>query len=117
MRLGKMVRGAMCLFALLALCGALPLGVAAADPAPKPDLRYVITRLGDQPAVLPPSGPATTGNTVQSFAFSGQGRITVAGEPGALGLALTGDFAQPDRVHMTLTLSDPSSGETIPIEV
>lgn len=113
----RLLRGVVSLLVVIALWCALPLGAAAADTAPKPDPRYVITRLGDQPPVLPAIAPATA-TQVQSFKFSAQGTISIAGPGGGdLRLTMTGEFAAPDRAHMTVTLMDPKSGETIPLEM
>jgi hypothetical protein len=103
---------------VLVLWCALPLGAAAADPPPKPDPRYVITRLGDQAPVLPAPGPGTTATQVQSFKFSAQGTISIAGPDGGdLQLKMTGEAALPDRFHLTVTLIDPMTKETLPIEM
>jgi hypothetical protein len=118
MQSGKILRGLACLLTVIMFWCALPLGAAAADPTPKPDLRYVITRLGDQPPVLPTIGPGTATAQVQSFKFSAQGVISIAGPDGGdLRLAMTGEFAMPDRLHLTVTFTDPQAGEIIPIEL
>lgn len=118
MRLGRVFRGVTCVLAVLALWCALPLGAAAADTAPKPDPRYVITRLGDQAPVLPAIGPGTAATQVQSFKFSAKGVISIAGPDGGdLRLAMTGEVALPDRFHLNVTLTDPIAGDTVPIEM
>lgn len=90
-----------------------PLTAAAADPVRFPDIRYVITRLGDQPVLVAPTAN-TAATSVQSFRFSAQGQITAKGEKGALKIGLKGEAASPDRVHMTLTLTDTTSSTPIP---
>ncbi len=125
MRVRRMVRGLMVVVSLSLLAILLPVGVGAADPARSPDPRYIITRLGDQPPAAPVAAPMTTPTTPttpmttaptlpQSFRFTAQGRITVTSTPGDLMLTIKGEFAKPDRLHATLTLSDSSSSDTIP---
>jgi len=126
MRVRWIVRGLMMVMSMsmsMSLLAVMaPVGVGAADPAGKPDPRYIITRLGDQPPVAAVAAPMTTPTTPtatapmlpQSFRFTAQGRITVKGTPGDLMLAMKGEFAKPDRLHATLALSDSSSSDTIP---
>src|SRR5436305_9937034 len=119
MRLGKGLRGFLGAIGMLFLIGALPLAVAAADPSPVPDSRQVITRLGDQPPAGLPAAVAQS-TMLQSFRFTAQGRISAPGEPGDITLAMTGEFAMPDRLHATLkaTLHDTNSNDSVgPIEL
>jgi len=117
MKVGRIFRWVL-VFATLGLFALmLPVGVAAANPTVPPDPRFVITRLGDQPpaAATAAAAPMTTAVTPpKSLRFTAQGRITVKGTPGDLMLAMKGEFASPDRLHATLTLSDSSSSDTIP---
>lgn len=118
MRLRRGFRLPMSGVALLLLIGALPMSVAAADPAPRPDPLHVITRLGDQP---PAGTPAVAkASAVQSFRFSARGRLTVPGESGDLTLTMSGEFALPDRLHaaLTLKLQDKTTSDTVgPLEL
>jgi hypothetical protein len=108
------LRGVMTAVLIVLIGGLLPLAVAAADPSAGPDPRLVVTRLGDQPPVAPPSVPGGAA-MLQSFHFSAQGKITVSGtSPDTLSLTMNGDFAMPDRLHATLTVSDTASTDTIP---
>jgi hypothetical protein len=112
----RTLRGLIWILAVIALWCVAPLAAAAADPGPKPDPRYVITRLGDQGPALPVLPPGASATQVQSFKFSSQGRITIAGESGELRFTMTGEVAMPDHIHLTLTLTDPDTGELLPLE-
>lgn len=114
MRVRALLRGVMTAVLIVLVGGLLPLAVAAADPSAKPDPRLVVTRLGDQPPAGPPSAPGAAA-MLQSAHFSAQGKITVSGSsPDVLSLTMNGDFAMPDRLHATLTVSDTASTDTIP---
>jgi hypothetical protein len=97
----------------LLLGGLLPFAAAAAAPPTGIDPRLIITRLGDQaPAgVVSAPGAATM---LQSFHFVAQGALTISGESDTLSLAMSGDFAMPDRLHATVTVTDSVSTDTIP---
>ena len=116
MRVRRIVRGLIFLVSLSVITFMMPAGIAAADPSSSPDLSHFITRLGDQP----PAAPAATAPTKpaivqpQSFRFTAQGRITVAGTPGDVMLTMKGEFAKPDRLHAMLMVSNASSSDTIP---
>jgi hypothetical protein len=114
MRVRAPLRGLMMVVLTLLVGGLLPLAVAAADPSAGPDPRLVVTRLGDQPPAASPSVPGGAA-MLQSFHFSAQGKITVGGtSPDTLSLTMNGDFAMPDRLHATVTVSDTASTGTIP---
>jgi hypothetical protein len=114
MHMRASLRGVMTAVLIMLVGGLLPLAVAAADPSAGPDLRFVVTRLGDQPPASPPSVPGAAA-TLQSAHFSVQGKITVSGTPtDTLSLTMNGDFAMPDRLHATVTVSDTASTDTIP---
>lgn len=113
----RLFRGIIALVGLLALVGAFPLTAGAADPLSSvPDPRYVITRLGDQSTVTATPRPMA-GAQVQSFRFAAQGRVTAAGEPDELRLAMQGEFAMPDRFRATLTISDPTEPAPVTFDV
>lgn len=117
MRLRRGFRGLIVALGLL-LFSSVPAAVSAANPSPQPDPRKVITRLGDQPPAGPAAGLAPS--VPQSFRFTAQGRITVPGESGELSLAINGEFALPDKMHLTLsvTLKEGASNDTVgPLEL
>jgi hypothetical protein len=113
MRVRAFLRG-LTLAALITLIGGLlPFAVAAADPSVAPHPRPIITRLGDQPPASPPSVPGAAA-MLRSFHFAAQGKITVSNPPDTLSLTMNGDFAMPDQLHATITVSDGASTDTIP---
>lgn len=111
-RMGAFARGLMMAILVLVFGGVLPLAVTAAPPTGI-DPRLVITRLGDQPPAGVSSAPGTA-TMLQSFHFVAQGTLTISGQPDTLSLAMNGDFAMPDRLHATVTLTDSVSTDTIP---
>jgi LppX_LprAFG lipoprotein len=106
-------RGLMTAVMVLMLGGLLPLAVGAAAPPVGVDPRLIITRLGDQPPAGVSSTPGAAAS-LQSFHFVAQGMLTISGEPDKISLAMNGDFAMPDRLHATVTLTDSASNDTIP---